>query len=126
MPTSTILLKTILIKIIVFHFFVYFQRFLEIDDKNNTNPTSQSQPPMSDSVLPKVKHVIAIASGKGGVGKSTVASNVACGLINKGFKVGLLDLDIYGPSLPIILGVNEQPKMTKNNFGQPKHPSVCM
>ena len=61
--------------------------------------------------MPNVKHVIAVASGKGGV-KSTVASNVACGLCEKGFKVGLLDLDIYGPSLPITLGINKQPEMT--------------
>ena len=57
----------------------------------------------------------AIASGKGGVGKSTVASNIACGLKNKGLKVGLLDLDIYGPSLPIILGLNQKPDMTEKN-----------
>ncbi|MBH51508.1 MAG: chromosome partitioning protein [Candidatus Marinimicrobia bacterium] len=108
--------KKLLVNTIKENLAEYFSSVLvEIDDKNNINPTSQSQSPMSDSVLPKVKHVIAIASGKGGVGKSTVASNVACGLSNKGFKVGLLDLDIYGPSLPIILGVNEQPEMTKNN-----------
>ena len=59
--------------------------------------------------------MIAIASGKGGVGKSTVASNIACGLKNKGLKVGLLDLDIYGPSLPIILGLNQKPDMTEKN-----------
>ena len=88
---------------------------VEIDEKNNTNLASGSQGSVSEPVLPKVKNVIAIASGKGGVGKSTVASNVACGLNNKGFKVGLLDLDIYGPSLPIVLGINEQPEMTKNN-----------
>ena len=94
----------------------YFSLVLvEIDEKNNTNLASGSQGSVSEPVLPKVKNVIAIASGKGGVGKSTVASNVACGLNNKGFKVGLLDLDIYGPSLPIVLGINEQPEMTKNN-----------
>ena len=94
----------------------YFSSVLvEIDEKNNTNLASGSQGSVSEPVLPKVKNVIAIASGKGGVGKSTVASNVACGLNNKGFKVGLLDLDIYGPSLPIVLGINEQPEMTKNN-----------
>ena len=94
----------------------YFSSVLvEIDEKNNTNLASGSQSSVSEPVLPKVKNVIAIASGKGGVGKSTVASNVACGLNNKGFKVGLLDLDIYGPSLPIVLGINEQPEMTKNN-----------
>ena len=108
--------KKLLVNTIKENLAEYFSSVLvEIDDKNNTNPVSSSQAPLSEPVLPKVKHVIAIASGKGGVGKSTVASNVACGLSNKGFKVGLLDLDIYGPSLPIILGVNQQPQMTKNN-----------
>ena len=59
-----------------------------------------------------IKHVIAVASGKGGVGKSTIAANIAAILSEKSFKVGLLDLDIYGPSLPIILGLSEQPKVT--------------
>ena len=63
-------------------------------------------------VLEKVKHILAVASGKGGVGKSTIAANLACAFSRQGKKVGLLDLDIYGPSLPIILGFNEQPKMT--------------
>ena len=89
---------------------------VKIDDKNNSNPSSApSSVQLATSILPKVKHIIAIASGKGGVGKSTVASNIACGLKHKGFNVGLLDLDIYGPSLPIILGINQQPEMTKDN-----------
>ena len=62
----------------------------------------------------KVKNIIAVASGKGGVGKSTVAANIACSFSRKGYKVGLLDLDIYGPSLPIILGINESPKLTQD------------
>ena len=89
-----------------------------IDDKDNGNSPSESssaQTPTIEPILPKVKHVVAIASGKGGVGKSTVASNIACGLKHKGYTVGLLDLDIYGPSLPIILGVNQQPEMTEDN-----------
>lgn len=61
----------------------------------------------------KVKNIIAVASGKGGVGKSTVAANIACSFSQKGYKVGLLDLDIYGPSLPIILGINESPQLTQ-------------
>ena len=72
-------------------------------------PPVQEPPP----ILENVKHVIAIASGKGGVGKSTIAANLACAMMKKGKKVGLLDLDIYGPSLPILLGLNEQPEMTQ-------------
>src|SRR5215471_2089326 len=55
--------------------------------------------------LPKVKHVVAVASGKGGVGKSTVATNLALALQALGRRVGLLDADIYGPSIPIMMGV---------------------
>ncbi len=54
--------------------------------------------------MAEVKNVIAVASGKGGVGKSTIAVNIALALKEKKYTVGLLDLDIYGPSLPIILG----------------------
>ncbi|MCI0683478.1 MAG: Mrp/NBP35 family ATP-binding protein [Gemmataceae bacterium] len=57
--------------------------------------------------LPGVKHVIAVASGKGGVGKSTVATNLALALHMLGRRVGLLDADIYGPSIPIMMGIHE-------------------
>src|SRR3984957_15144323 len=55
--------------------------------------------------LPGVKHVVAVASGKGGVGKSTVAANLALALHMQGRRVGLMDADIYGPSVPIMMGV---------------------
>ncbi len=65
-------------------------------------------------LLPGVKNIIAVMSGKGGVGKSTVAVNLALGLAAEGAKVGLLDADIYGPSVPIMLGIRDQrPLMTE-------------
>jgi ATP-binding protein involved in chromosome partitioning len=57
--------------------------------------------------IPGVKNIVAVASGKGGVGKSTVSANIACALAQMGAKVGLLDADIYGPSIPIIMGVED-------------------
>lgn len=62
-------------------------------------------------VLPGVKNIIAVVSGKGGVGKSTTASNLALALGELGAKVGLLDCDIYGPSMPIMFGIHETPDM---------------
>ena len=87
----------------------------EIDKNKSSQISPGGQPPIIEQILPQVDHVIAVASGKGGVGKSTVASNIACSLKNRGLKVGLLDLDIYGPSLPIILGINQRPDMTEKN-----------
>lgn len=62
--------------------------------------------------IPGVKRVLAIASGKGGVGKSTVSVNLACGLAALGERVGLLDCDIYGPSIPLMMGCHERPTIS--------------
>lgn len=61
--------------------------------------------------VPGIKNIIAVSSGKGGVGKSTVAVNLAVALAQFGAKVGLLDTDVYGPNVPIMVGVNEEPKV---------------
>lgn len=68
-----------------------------------------------EELLPKVKQVIAIASGKGGVGKSTVSVNVTLALAQRGAKVGLLDADVYGPSIPAMLGVKGERPLTRDN-----------
>jgi len=70
-------------------------------------------------VLPNVKNIIAVSSGKGGVGKSTVAANLALALAAEGARVGMLDADIYGPSQPMMLGVSGQPETTDGNTLEP-------
>lgn len=83
-------------------------------------PSLGSHPKQSRdmSAISKIKRIFAIGSGKGGVGKSTVTSNLAVALAAEGKKVGLLDADLYGPSQPLMMGVNEKPQ-TKNGLIEP-------
>ncbi len=69
--------------------------------------------------VPGVKHIIAVASGKGGVGKSTTAVNLALGLVLNGLKVGVLDADIYGPSMPRLLAITGRPQPVQGNVLRP-------
>jgi ATP-binding protein involved in chromosome partitioning len=78
-----------------------------------TAPSARSQ------AIPGVKQVIAVASGKGGVGKSTTACNLALGLQSLGLKVGILDADIYGPSMPKLLGLRGKPQVLTGRILQP-------
>lgn len=82
----------------------------EVDIKGNISIKSRKPAPQPQAnPLPGVKNIIAVTSGKGGVGKSTVAANLAVGLASLGYKVGLLDADIFGPSMPKMFGVEDEP-----------------
>src|SRR5216683_1595234 len=75
--------------------------------------------PQGPQPLPGVDTIIAVGSGKGGVGKTTLAVNLAVALAKLGHKVGLLDADVYGPNVPLMLGVNSQPRMVGENRIEP-------
>jgi ATP-binding protein involved in chromosome partitioning len=75
--------------------------------------------PQGPMPLPGVAHVVAVGSGKGGVGKTTVAVNLAVALGKMGYRVGLVDADIYGPNVPMMLGVTRQPNVVNDNRIEP-------
>jgi ATP-binding protein involved in chromosome partitioning len=92
----------------------YVDKEAKVDVKMDADVTSRKKDKTS---LPNVKNIIAIASGKGGVGKSTVAANLAVALVRQGAKVGLLDADIYGPSIPTMFDVIHEHPPVKNIAG---------
>ncbi|MGA9119649.1 MAG: iron-sulfur cluster carrier protein ApbC [Bacteroidota bacterium] len=81
-----------------------------------TSNVTRQQGKTGAEIIPGVKNTIAVASGKGGVGKSTVAVNLAVALALDGAKVGLIDADVYGPSIPMMMGVNRKPAMVNGKM----------
>ncbi|MDY7096001.1 MAG: Mrp/NBP35 family ATP-binding protein [Acidobacteriota bacterium] len=86
----------------------------------NAPPTPQQRTQQATArdpkLIPEVRHVVAVASGKGGVGKSTVAANLAVSLARLGHSTGLLDADIYGPSVPTMFGIEDKPRVIDNRL----------
>jgi len=82
-------------------------------------PPRPGQQPPSPQPLPGVETIIAVGSGKGGVGKTTLAVNLAIAMSRLGHKVGLLDADVYGPNVPLMLGTSAQPKVLAENRIEP-------
>lgn len=91
----------------------------EVDIKGNISVVSRQAPrPEPDNLLPAVKNIIGVSSGKGGVGKSTVAANLAVALAKSGYKVGLLDADIFGPSMPKMFRMEDARPYTEQITGR--------
>jgi ATP-binding protein involved in chromosome partitioning len=88
---------------------------VEIAMTSQVRPSVRPQAASGASLIPTIKHVIPIASGKGGVGKSTVTANLAHALRRDGAAVGIMDADVYGPSIPTIMGVGQAPEVDEQN-----------
>ncbi|MBM3801856.1 MAG: Mrp/NBP35 family ATP-binding protein [Acidimicrobiia bacterium] len=95
-------------------------------DVRMTFQVTTKQTHQTRTLIPEVRNTIAVASGKGGVGKSTVAVNLAVALKRYGATVGLMDADVYGPSIPILMGASDPPQMSQNRIVPPVTQGVKM
>jgi ATP-binding protein involved in chromosome partitioning len=89
-------------------------RSISVEVNSPAEAGGASNPWANQNRVPGIKRVVAVASGKGGVGKSTTSVNLACGLKHLGAEVGLLDCDIYGPSIPLMMGVRQRPTISED------------
>ena len=93
---------------------------VQVNIKVEAPPKPQQANLIKGKPIPGIKNIVAVASGKGGVGKSTVTANIAVSLQKMGFKVGVLDADIYGPSIPIMFDVADERPLSVNEGGKSK------
>jgi len=96
----------------------------EVDVRLTWNVTASAKGSKPSNLIPQVKNTIAVASGKGGVGKSTVAANLAVALALAGARVGLMDTDVYGPSVPRLMGGREEPRVVEGKLEPPSEYGV--
>ena len=104
----------------VIHDEVYEKAKVSVKTSVKTPPKTENPSLIKGKPIKGIQHIVAVASGKGGVGKSTVTANLAVSLANMGFKVGVLDADIYGPSMPLMLDVTNERPLAKNIDGVSK------
>jgi ATP-binding protein involved in chromosome partitioning len=87
--------------------------YVEVRHQGPATATAAKSPWSQQNKVPGIRRIVAVASGKGGVGKSTVSVNLACALQHLGDRIGLLDCDIYGPSIPLMMGINQRPTISE-------------